>query len=72
MDKREKESKIMKYEHLCPVCQNHTFNNLYDNCPICNWCNEEMQEDFPDENRMANIMSLNEAKQAYREGKEIY
>lgn len=62
----------MKYEHLCPVCQKHIFTTRYDNCPICNWCNDEIQEVFPDADNMDNIMSLNEAKQAYKDGIEIY
>ena len=62
----------MLYEHMCPVCNKHIFKQRFINCPICNWCNEELQEEHPDVGKMDNIMSLNEAKQAYKEGKEIY
>ena len=63
---------MKEYEHLCPVCQQFIFPEPYMNCPICNWYNFESQEKHPDWKNMDNIMSLNEARQAYKEGKEIY
>lgn len=40
-------------------------------CENCGWEKDGVQEDKPDFNGGANIMSLNEAKQAYKEGKKI-
>lgn len=63
---------MKEYKHKCPVCQKYVFLEPYINCPICNWCNFELQEDHPDWKKMDNIMSLNEARVAYKEGREIY
>ena len=63
---------MKEYKHKCPVCQKYIFRKPYINCPICNWYNFEFQENHPDWGKMDNIMSLNEARQAYKEGKEIY
>ena len=57
---------------ICPVCKQYVFEYSYEDCPICNWTHDEVQEDFPDWAKCANIMSLNEARQAYKEGKEVY
>lgn len=56
----------------CPVCERHIFKEDYDICPVCNWCHDIWQEENPDIKNMDNIMSLNEAKQAFKEGKEIF
>lgn len=57
---------------LCPVCQKHTFQDEYELCPVCGWTHDTFQIDYPDARNLGSIMSLNEAKQAYKEGKEIY
>lgn len=56
----------------CPVCEKHTFDERddYDICPICNWENDDYQIRHP-ERSGANHMSLNEARKAYREGRQI-
>ena len=38
----------------------------------CGWQNDPLQFDNPNYKGGANEMSLNEAKRAYKEGKEIY
>ena len=63
---------MKEYRHLCPVCKKFVFRIREMNCPICNWYNFELQEDIPDWKKMDNIMSLNEAREAYKEGREIY
>ena len=59
--------------HLCPVCKKYEFpyRGSYDICDVCGWIDESYQEDNPDEDCLANIMSLNEARKAYAEGREI-
>lgn len=46
--------------------------DFYDICNVCGWQNDLLQNAKPDYRGGANKMSLNEAKQAYKEGKEIY
>lgn len=60
------------YHHKCPVCGNHFFVRPFEQCPICEWVNDEVQEEIPDLPRCGNHMSLDEAKKAYAEGIEIY
>lgn len=57
---------------LCPVCDEFWFMKWDEYCPVCGWCHSFLQEMYPDDKKMDNIMSLNEAKQAFKEGKEIY
>ena len=62
----------MEEKVLCPVCKKHVFTELHELCPVCNWTHWFIQEMYPDDKNQDNIMSLNEAKQAYKEGKEIF
>ena len=43
----------------------------FDICSVCGWQRDCVQEDNPNYEGGANKMSLNQAKQAYREGKKI-
>ena len=63
---------LSEEECLCPVCQEYIFTEEYVVCPVCNWCHDRWQEENPDTKKMDNIMSLNEARKAFREGKEIF
>ena len=58
-------------KRMCPVCGKHLFTEPMEECPICNWGNDIVQEDNPDWKGCFNFMSLKEAKKAYKEGKEI-
>lgn len=62
----------MEDEIICPVCKQYIFtpDNIY--CPVCNWCQSSFQELHPDWKNMDNLMSLEEAREAYKEGREIY
>ena len=60
------------FPHLCPVCKKHDFTEPFEDCPVCGWCNDVVQEGKPDWKKCGNFMSFNEAKQAYEEGKKIY
>ena len=56
----------------CPVCGKHYFDERddYDICPTCYWENDAFQVKYPDRSD-ANRMSLNEARKAYREGRQV-
>ena len=56
----------------CPVCGVHTFTYWEEYCPICNWMYSFIQEEFPDDKKCENVMSLNEARKAYAEGRKNY
>lgn len=57
----------------CPVCGKYKFEeeNDFDICPYCMWENDGVQYDDPDYAGGANQMSLNEARKAYKEGREV-
>lgn len=40
-------------------------------CNICGWEKDEIQEGKPDYDGGANRMSLNEAKEAFKQGKKV-
>ncbi len=58
-------------QHICPVCKQHEFSEDFDFCPVCGWCNDRVQENNPNMEGAGNHMSLNQAKKAWTEGKEI-
>ena len=59
--------------HPCPVCGKYYFEyeNSFEGCPVCGWLVNKYQEDYPDEDRLANKMSLNQARAAYKAGKPV-
>jgi len=60
----------MRNAHIkCPVCGIYEFQEEYDYCPECGWCNDLSQLDFPDEDRLGNRLSLNQARKAYALGR---
>lgn len=59
--------------HSCPVCGKYVFEE-YDSfyiCPICNWEDDAYQEEHSDYEGGANCLSLNQARQAYKEGHKV-
>ena len=60
----------MENEIDCPCC-GKTRVTEFDICDVCGWDNDLVQLGKPDLSGGANKMSLNEAKQAYTEGKPI-
>lgn len=60
-------------KHTCPVCGKYQFEawNDMDICDVCDWCNDGVQESKPDYRGGANRRSLNEAREAYKEGRQI-
>lgn len=55
----------------CPVCGHEGIYWLYDICPVCDWERDPHQEEMPDFDGLANVMSLNQARQAWKEGREV-
>ena len=60
------------FPHQCPVCKKHNFTEPFEVCPVCKWTFDIAQEDYPDWTGCGNIMSLKEAKEAYKNGKDIF
>lgn len=55
----------------CPVCGEFDLYGDGDVCEVCGWFHDVVQEKYPDETDCENSMSLNEARKAYAEGREI-
>lgn len=60
--------------HKCLCCGKGTVkgNQLYDICSICGWEDDPVQAKNPEFAGGANKMSLNEARKAWKEGRQIY
>lgn len=56
---------------MCACC-NSAEVDFYGICDVCGWQNDLLQNKKADYKGGANEMSLNEAKKAYEEGKEIF
>lgn len=67
--------KKIKYgdSYVCPICGEYTFEHAgdYDICPVCNWEDELLQLDDPDEENCTNHMSLNQARKAWAAGQKV-
>ena len=63
----------MAEKHKCPVCGKFEFegHNCMDICDVCDWCDDAIQENDPDYEGGANRMSLNQAREAYKNGVQI-
>ncbi len=55
----------------CPVCGLKGGEYPGYICTRCGWERELTQEEYPDMGGGANVMALNEAKRAYKEGREV-
>ncbi|MGI6205517.1 MAG: CPCC family cysteine-rich protein [Anaerovoracaceae bacterium] len=57
----------------CPVCGKYYFNARasFEICPVCNWENDPLQYDCPNEDGGANQMSLNQARAAWKKGEKV-
>lgn len=58
----------MTDREMCPCCGRHRFEEVdfYEICPVCGWEDDPLQRDEPDYEGGANEMSLNQAREAYR------
>ena len=61
----------MNETNKCPVCGKTDLGD-FEICSVCEWQNDHYQMDHPDRQGGANVMSLNEARQAYKNGEKIY
>ena len=66
-------SQIFEAKMLCPCCEQFEYSGegSYELCPVCNWENDSVQSGDPDYAGGANIMSLNEAREAFRQGRKV-
>jgi hypothetical protein len=58
----------------CACCGQKTLDpnvKFFDVCPVCGWEDDPIQNKHPDDDGGANHISLNEAKKAYAEGKDL-
>lgn len=63
----------MKDRSLCPCCgQYHrNFTEDFGVCEVCEWEEDCVQEDDPDYTGGANSMSLNQAREIWRQTKSV-
>lgn len=62
--------------YQCPCCGKYTLElkptNTFQECDVCHWVDDGVQYANHDFKGGFNKMSLNEARQAYKEGRKIY
>lgn len=67
----EQIEKVMNMEEMkCPCCGKRTVSE-YDICDVCNWENDPVQLANPKLKSGANEMSLQEAIETFKNGKEV-
>lgn len=59
---------MAKQNKLCACCGKPSLpaGSVFEICPICGWQDDDIQNDDPDFAGGANEMSLNQAKDAFR------
>lgn len=56
----------------CPICgTEYPGDSLVDSCPLCDWV-YDFTEDEPDEKSGANPITLNQAKENFAKGLNIW
>ena len=60
----------LKSFHVCPCCEKAEVGD-FEICRVCGWENDYQQGSNPDMRGGANHMSLEEAKEAYRNGQKV-
>lgn len=66
----DKKDELTSTIRLCACCGKGIVDS-YEICDVCGWQNDIVQNKHPDYKGGANYMSLNEAKKAFADGKEI-
>ncbi|MBQ9376834.1 MAG: hypothetical protein IJU05_03405 [Schwartzia sp.] len=62
--------RIRDYQEPCPCCGEAEID-VFEECPVCGWCNDPANTAYPDEEGLANNeMSLNEARAAWKAKKK--
>lgn len=66
-------NKELDQKHLCPVCGKFEFESRlsFEICDECGWQDDVFDEDDPDSISGANEMSLEEAREAYKNGEKV-
>lgn len=56
-------------EYMCPVCGKYNFrvNGTNEICPICDWINESLQNNYPNSTEGENTLSLNEYRKQWKD-----
>lgn len=64
----------MEQKRKCKCCGEMTIDedDMFDICDNCGWESDPIQEENPDYKGGANQMSLNEAKEAYKQHRRVY
>lgn len=64
----------MEQKRKCKCCGEMTIDedDMFDICENCGWESDPFQEENPDYKGGANQMSLNEAKEAYKQNRRVY
>lgn len=60
---------MQKKKNQCPCCLNYTLDDdiwRFDICPVCNWEDDWIQRDDIDYWWWANVLSLREARENYK------
>lgn len=71
---QEKQEDLEQEEtYMCPCCGEYAFSgeNTFEICEVCGWENNRVQTEYPDFAGGANHMSLNEARESFRAGKQV-
>ena len=65
--------KRMNKDWICPCCGKHYFSeeDSFEICPVCGWEDDKFQRHHPDFDGGANVMSLNQAREAYAAGRPV-
>lgn len=60
-------------KHLCPVCGKYEFPEYdsFEFCPVCKWIDDSILTIEPNLRGFYH-MNFNEAREAYKNGEEIY
>lgn len=61
----------MRKSVKCPVCGQTELVDDGDVCDVCKWFHDRYQEEFPDEEDCENRMSLNQAREAWKNGQKV-
>lgn len=64
---------MMDLMHSCSCCSRYEFpeEGCYEICPVCNWEDDPVRAEEPDYRGGANVMSLNEVREAFQQGRRV-
>lgn len=64
----------MDEDKICPVCGKHYFEekDAYEECPVCGWVDDLLQRCDHDYAKGFNRTSVNEARELYKQGKQVW